>query len=211
RHYATVDHFVDRFRRNRRRLAAANVPGPALDRLNAHFFSPAIHVVLDIARRLRWIFAGNAFKQQSFHLGQRRAPSEIVGVLLALVGMTVDIDGVFDFDMRRMHDAGLVLRARCIGSHTPFMSRSRNDIVSHTISSSKSMPYQRVTSDATNVSVQFESALLLTSRKIPRSARMTTPPPQRHLSYIYAYASRMNSCGCGDAKGQYFFIPRFDQ
>ena len=72
-----------------------------------------------------------ALEKQPFHFRQRGAAREIVGILLALMSMAMDVDGVFDFDMRRMHDAGFVLRARCVGGDAPFVRRGRNNILGH--------------------------------------------------------------------------------
>jgi hypothetical protein len=45
--------------------------------------------------------------------------------------MAMDIDGVLDFDVRRVHFAGFVLRARSVRSYTTFMGRCGNDMFFH--------------------------------------------------------------------------------
>ena len=129
---AAVDHFADDLCRHRRHLPAADVGRPAGDRLDAFlFFRPTIDVVLDGLGRFYRIVARNAFEQQAFHFGQRRAPRQIVGILLAFMGMAMDVDGVFDFDMRRMDHARFVLGARGVGCDAAFMGRGRNDMGAH--------------------------------------------------------------------------------
>ncbi len=44
-------------------------------------------------------------------------------ILLALMGMAVDIDGVSDLDMRRMDGPWLILRGHGAGSDAPFLGR----------------------------------------------------------------------------------------
>jgi len=59
--------------------------------------------------RFHRIVAGDAFEQQPFHFRQGGAARQSVRILLAFMSMAMDIDSVFDFDMWRMDDAGLIL------------------------------------------------------------------------------------------------------
>jgi hypothetical protein len=68
------------------------------------------------------VVAWDALEQQPFHLRQRGAPGEIVWILLPLMGVTVNVDGVFDFDMRRVNGR-FVLRARRVGRDATFVGR----------------------------------------------------------------------------------------
>jgi hypothetical protein len=47
------------------------------------------------------------------------------------MGVAMDVDGVFDFDVRRMNNARLVLRARGIGRDATFMGRRGNNVAAH--------------------------------------------------------------------------------
>ncbi len=126
-----VDHFAYGLRRYRRHLPAAHVARPAGDRLNPLFFRPAMDVVLNRLGCLDRIVSGNALEEQPFHLRQGCAPGERERILLALMGVAMDVDGVFDLDIRRVDDAGLVLRARGVGGHAAFVSRGGNYIFGH--------------------------------------------------------------------------------
>jgi hypothetical protein len=47
------------------------------------------------------------------------------------MGVAMNIDGVFDLDVRRMNRAGFVLCARSVGSDAAFVSRRGNIMSAH--------------------------------------------------------------------------------
>src|SRR5437764_2871124 len=126
---AAIDHLTCLLRRNRRHLPAANKARPALDRLDSFLLGPAIDVVLYSANHFRRLIAGNTLEQDSFHLGLRSALGEVERVLLAFVCVAMNVDSVFQLDMRRLDLAGTVLPERRIGGDAPFSRRSRNYIL----------------------------------------------------------------------------------
>jgi hypothetical protein len=47
------------------------------------------------------------------------------------MGVTVNVDSVFDFDMGRMNSARFILGARRVGCDTPFMGRRGDVLATH--------------------------------------------------------------------------------
>jgi hypothetical protein len=47
------------------------------------------------------------------------------------MGVAMDVDGIFDFDMRWMDYAGFVLRARGVGCDAAFVGRRGNYVGAH--------------------------------------------------------------------------------
>src|SRR5262245_20394340 len=128
---AAVDHLAHDFRRHGRGLPAADVAGPAADGFDVFLFGPTIDVVLNVTNCFHRVLPRNALKQETFHLRQGGAPREIIGILLSLVGMTVNIDGVLYSNMRRVDFTGFILGAGSISGHAPLLSWSGNDIFAH--------------------------------------------------------------------------------
>src|SRR5262249_57468750 len=58
-------------------------------------------------------------------------PRQVIGILLSLVGVAVNIDSVFYFNMGRVDFTGFILGAGGIGSYAPLLSWSGNDIFAH--------------------------------------------------------------------------------
>src|SRR5262245_19816136 len=128
---ASVDHLAHDFCRHGHGLPAADVAGPAADGLDPFLFRPTIDVVLNVTNCFHRVLPRNALKQETFHFRQGSSPRQVIGILLSLVGVAVNIDSVFYFNMGRVNFTGLILRAGGIGSYAPFLSWSGNDIFAH--------------------------------------------------------------------------------
>src|SRR5262245_18333124 len=128
---AAVDHLAHDFCRHGHGLPAADVAGPAADGLDAFLFRPTIDVVLNVTNCFHRVFPRNALKQETIRFRQGSSSRQVIGVLLALVGVTVNIDSVFYFNMGRVDFTGFILGAGGIGSYAPFLSRGGNDIFAH--------------------------------------------------------------------------------
>ena len=111
-------------------LPAAHETGEQAYRRNALRLGPAVELLLQLAGRATGV-SDDGLEQDALHLGPGRLLHQIHGVLLARVGVTVDVDGVLDLDVVGVDHAGFVLRARRVRGDAPFLGSGRNNVLAH--------------------------------------------------------------------------------
>jgi hypothetical protein len=127
---APIDHCANSLCRDRRHLPAAYITRPAGDRHDSLCFRPAIDVVLNVLSRFHRIVARNDFEEQACISAKEARPRQRIGILLALMDMAVDVDGVLDFDIGGCTTPGLYC-VRRVGRHATFMRRRRSFVGAH--------------------------------------------------------------------------------